>query len=172
MALQRLRFTTRNYSIQHYLIDADREDKFELNAPYQRGSVWGLTERVALIKSLFMGLPFGVVHLNNRGTWVGKFMTVVDGKQRIEALRAFHADGFRVPTEWFTPEELIKNDGAVAFSDLTPRMQSRFLNSILPAMEYGVETEKEEAEIFTLINTAGVAQTAGSLARAAAVAGE
>lgn len=170
MPLPRLRFATRDYSIQHYLLEADREDKFELNAPYQRDSVWGLPERQALIKSLFMGLPFGVVHLNNRGTWEGRFMAVVDGKQRIETLRAFHQDGFQVPAEWFAPEDVNAGGSLIAFSNLTPRMQARFLNSILPALEYSVETEAEEAEIFMLINTAGVAQTEESLARAASMA--
>lgn len=75
-------------------------DKLDLNPPYQRGSVWDDARRRNLMRSLLMGLPIGSVVLNRRdhapapagSTAAAHYIAVVDGKQRIETLRAV-ADG-------------------------------------------------------------------------------
>ena len=41
--------------------NGDRGEWMDLNAPYQRGSVWTLDMRRNLIKSLLMGLPVGSI---------------------------------------------------------------------------------------------------------------
>ena len=74
----------------------------DLDAPYQRASLWGTERRRELVKSLLMGLPIGSVIVSELGYRSGMpCVRVVDGKQRLEAVLAFAAGGFTVPGWWF-----------------------------------------------------------------------
>src|SRR5262245_25385378 len=78
----------------------------DLNAPYQRASVWSEDQRIALVRSWLLGLPVPAVLFNSRATtaWTAENGTdvmetgqglygVVDGKQRIEtAIAWFNGD--------------------------------------------------------------------------------
>lgn len=81
-------------------------DPYDLNAPYQRGSVWSLDQKRNLIKSLLMGLPIGAIIVADIGYQGPESPDhrVVDGKQRIEAVRDFAAGRLTVPGHWFRPE--------------------------------------------------------------------
>ena len=177
--LTKLSLNSFNYTVGHFLVPEEglrSRDVFDFDAPYQRGSVWTEAQRVALIKSLLMGLPIGSVVLNNRGFSSEKLYSVVDGKQRIQAIRAFFKGEFAVPAEWFDSEGVLDSftdaDGIekVYFNGLGKIHQHKFENSSFPALEAHVKTVAEEAEIFMLINSAGTAQTEADLANAAAIA--
>lgn len=177
--LTKLSLNSFNYTVGHFLVAAEglrSNDVFDLDAIYQRGSVWTESQRVALVKSLLMGLPIGSVTLNHRGFSAEKLYSVVDGKQRIEAVRAFYNDEFSVPAEWFDSEdftETVTGEGGtqrVLFSGLGKVNQHRFENSQFPALEAHVKTVAEEAEIFGLINSGGTSQTESDLNRAADIA--
>ena len=167
MPLPQLRFTTYNRPVSHFLLEDGQRDRLDFDPPYQRGLVWNDQHRTAVLKSLFMGLSIGAIHLNRRSdlAWMAH---VVDGKQRIHALRAFHTDQISVPASWFEAAHVLAAaDGWVKHSGLSSRMQSRFHNALVGTFESSVTTVEEEAEIFMLINGAGVAQTDASMARAA-----
>ena len=148
-------------------------EPWDLTAPYQRGSVWSARDQRQLIRSMLMELPIGVIYANDRGGNSDRW-TVIDGKQRIEAIRAFEASRLAVPAEWFEEADIASGsvgvDG-VRFCELTQRAQFRFSHHG-PISVYltRVETEREEATIFELLNMSGERITDDDLERARTVA--
>ena len=135
-----------------------------------------------LMRSLLMGLPIGSVVLNRRdhtNTPTG-YVAVVDGKQRIETLRAV-ADGLLpIPAVWVDERfqgrtQVVDIDGEAISCVVVDRDDHPFLRVLgdfqLPAVEAKVKTIAEEAELFELINFGGVAQTDADRKRAAEIAG-
>jgi hypothetical protein len=150
----------------------DRREEIDMNPPYQRGSVWSETQQQDLIRSVLYGIPIGSITLNFRGYHVEQSYTVVDGKQRIEALRAFTDDEVEVPRDWFPDQALegiTHHRSTVVFSDLAVYGQRKFRNHAIPHIKSEVTTVAEEAEIFRLVNSGGTAQTAETLRQAALV---
>lgn len=155
-----------------------------VDTPYQRGDVWTLDQRIALIKSFLMGLPVPALVINNRMTLVWErnnpepdvSYAVIDGKQRILAMVAWYADDFAVPASWFPAKQVETveetDDGPyVRYSGLTIVGQRFFMRkSRFPVCEAAVGTIAEEAEIYLLVNGGGTGQTAEDMARAARVA--
>lgn len=121
--------------------DKDRDDKWVLDAPYQRGSVWDTERRRNLIRSLIMGIPVGsVVYAKIAYGWIPErpkaYARVIDGKQRVEAVRAWYNDEFTVPGWWFSDRrmgpELRSRD--VVCSDVP--FAAGIRHAQLPALEY------------------------------------
>lgn len=177
--LTKLNLNSYSYTVGHFLVSDEglrSRDVFDFDAPYQRGAVWTEAQRVALVKSLLLGLPIGSVVLNHRGFASDKLYSVVDGKQRIQAIRAFFNSEFAVPAEWFAPEGVLESftdeEGVqkVYFSGLGKVQRHMFENSSFPALEAQVKTVAAEAEIFMLINSGGTPQTEADLSNAAAIA--
>jgi hypothetical protein len=171
MALKPLQLNLVNRPAAMYA--STSEDMFDLDAPYQRASVWGNAERVALIKSMLLRLPTGTIYINVRDFDLPKPYVVIDGKQRILAIRAFHDNAYGVPAEWFADEDFTAPvDGDTAYyRDLNRVGRNRVGHAIIATYEAHVETVEEEAEIFMLVNTGGVAQTVETLANAEAFTG-
>lgn len=163
----------------------------DLNAPYQRGSVWTEDQRVSLIRSYLTGVPIPAVIINDRGTpgWRkangsnplddGNYGYVcVDGKQRLEATAAWVAGDLAVPASWFAPELVAEaedtDDGPyVRFTGLTPVGRRRFdREALIPSVEAHVETVQDEAAIYLLVNGGGTPQSDADMANAARVAQE
>jgi hypothetical protein len=163
------------------------EGLLDLNAPYQRGSVWTLDQRIALVRSWLLGIPVPAVLVNNRCTdlWrrangsspldTGKGMwACVDGKQRIESAIAWFEGDFAVPASWFEADrvetvEETEDGPYVRYSGLTQAGQRIFVNrAFLPVIEAQVATVEDEADLYLLINMGGTAQTETDLANAAA----
>jgi hypothetical protein len=171
--IQRLSFQSWAHSVNHWVLDSQR-DIFELDAPYQRGSVWTTEQRRNLIFSLLSGIPVGSIIYNVRSSLTinGIHGYVVDGKQRILAVRAFFDDELEVPAWWFEEDEVVNGrEGMVTFSGLTVIGVRRMMHLPMPSLEAHVKTVEEEAAIFDLINTAGTAQTDDTIDRARAIAG-
>jgi len=193
--LPELLFQHNNYTVMHYLVREGRGDIFDLDAPYQRGAVWTEQQQRNLIKSLYMGLPVGAVVISTLGSRATVPYRVVDGKQRILAVRTFIAGQLAVPADWFRPGDLADQDNyeqpdvMVRWDDLSPAGQGQFDMRSLPAIEFNGRTEyirvagryqhrdrtdseilQAEAELFLLINFAGVAQTDQDRSRAQAIA--
>lgn len=81
-------------------------------------------------------------------------IAVVDGKQRVTAIREFLADRYPVPAGWF-------EDGArgeTSYSQLSRRDQQRILNLPLAVSVGHFATLADEQELFDLINFGGLAQ--------------
>jgi len=202
--LPRINLSTDDWRVGHWL-DPGTGVEYDLDAPYQRRSVWTKEQRRNLIKSLFMGLPVGSVTVSKL-PWRDYLpetqpnYRVVDGKQRIETVRAFANNGFSVPASWFRPDAL--TDAAVAsgktevtWDDLSIFTQRKFkMGTPLPASEFDASREylgrdentgewitrdrsdeeilRAEAELYGLLNGGGTPQTDHDMARARAVARE
>jgi hypothetical protein len=150
--------------------------ELDLDPPYQRGDVWSDEQRVSLIKSLLQGLPIGVIFLNSRD--IMEPVRVVDGKQRILAIRAFLEGSLAVPREWFSDEnerptgpDILSTTKAgsalVTGLDLTDSGRLSFeLNHPVAVYETSLKTEAQEAELYLRINYGGVAHTEADLVRA------
>mgnify|MGYP001317669685 CR=1 FL=1 len=173
--LSRLQLQPLALAATHWTLDSQRE-MFDLNPPYQRGSVWTLGQRQRLIESLIRRIPVGSVVYNVRKSFIGGggkfYAAVIDGKQRVEAVRAFFDDEFSVPAWWFEDDELdVPADGEVTYSGLSDVGRRRAMMWSLPGLEAHVDSIEEEARLFDLLNSGGTAQTDDDLARARAVAG-
>lgn len=194
--LPELRLEPLACTVMHFTFirpDEDEAPLFDLTAPYQRGSVWTLDQRRALIKSLVMGLPIGSV-ITSKIPYqrAGASYRVIDGKQRIETVRAFERGDFTVPGWWFRSTECEHRAGEVAYPGLTVVGQRHFDNQMMgellfdaitewthaPGTERGWRTRtrtadevlRAEAELYGLVNGGGTAQTDEDMARAAVVA--
>jgi hypothetical protein len=161
--------------------DKDNESELVLDAPYQRGSVWDETRRQNLIRSVLVGLPAGSITINTQpydrtpGSG-GAVVNVVDGKQRIEALRGFVNSDFAIPAGWLHDDEVTATTDVpgwptpgVYFKDTTIGFQRNFLRNPFSVVEARVDSVEDEAELFRLINAGGVEQTDETMANALAV---
>lgn len=164
------------------------EGEIDLNAPYQRPSVWTVTQRMLLVKSWCLGIPVPAIYLNDRGTHAWKvanggrspldhgeaYYVVVDGKQRLESAVAWFFGDLAVPASWFAADAIETtidtDDGAyVTYDGLTVVAQRHFTNrAMLPTIEANATTVAEEADLFMLVNTGGTEQTQADLDNAAA----
>jgi hypothetical protein len=105
--LPRVKLSPSNVTIGFFITHNRAVDEFDLDAPYQRGQVWNEAQQIALIKSVLMGLPIGAIVLSklpysNDGD--GPSFRVIDGKQRILAVRKFCSNQLTIPSGWL-PEQ-------------------------------------------------------------------
>lgn len=163
-----------------------------LDPPYQRGNVWTMDQRIALIESWLRGLPAGVVILADRGTEEWRkanpdrdpyktgdpFWAVIDGKQRLTTALMWFGGEFTVPASWFPAEHVASteetDDGPyVWYTGLTVPGQRIFSNRalLMVAETKACATEADEARFYLLVNGGGTAQTESDMAKAANVAG-
>jgi hypothetical protein len=145
-------------------VDRLARGELDLDAPYQRGSVWGDERKAALVRSLTMGLPVGSIFISDRP--FPEHYTVIDGKQRILAVSDWVQDRLRVPREWF-PEDMVDvgpHWTNLVFSDLNDRGRRLWTNQAHAQVYWsdfkGIreEIEAQESELFDLINFGGVPQ--------------
>lgn len=150
-------------------IDAD--NILDLDAPYQRGHVWGVERQRALIESLLDGTPIPAIIMNDR--FRAKFsaegydqdrnwsFAVIDGKQRITAIQSFISDKFTVPAEWFNETDIVEDAAGkenIVFSDLEKSFVRGFKMTTIPVAEGQFATLEAEKVIFDRVNFGGVAQ--------------
>ena len=160
--------------VQHFTLNETRKH-FRLDAPYQRGSVWDDDRRRNLMRSLLLGLPVGSIILNDtRNHHRDDYIVVIDGKQRIEAVRAFVDDELAIPATWIPAEHVeqtVDVDGwpvpGILYSGMTLAYRRKFNSLSLPSIVANLDTVEQEAELFRLINAGGVEQTPETMARAA-----
>lgn len=165
-----------------------RDGHLNLDPPYQRGHVWTMDQRVALIKSLLLGVPVAALVLNVRdgANWRrdgGEIYACIDGKQRLTTVGMFFDGDIDVPAEWFEPDwisptsdrpswtPIAPREGMVAWPDFTlaaRRYMGQGFN--IPVAEARLGSLAEEAEVYMLINGAGTMHTADELDKARDIA--
>ena len=161
--LRRVQLSHLNRPLEVFLHWRSRceSESLYLDAPYQRGFVWGEKRKVNLIRSLTLGIPTGIIVINDRlkadfelepGRGYDARMAVIDGKQRISAIIDFVDGRISVPGEFFDVA------GMVRFIDLSTVQQRRFRGMPMATAEATVSTLDQEREIFELINFGGLAQ--------------
>lgn len=137
-------------------LQASKGQGYVLDPAYQRGSVWSLEQKRNLIRSLFLGIPIGVIFLNRRG-WHDEdavSQRVIDGKQRLEAIRGFVAGEFEIPGEWVdSKSEWVK------YADMHSKWRWDLDNSTISTIETDLKSEAEERDLFNLVNYGGTPHT-------------
>lgn len=160
MALTDYRAHASARSLHFFTDNGFLREQLDVSPPYQRGVVWGIKRKKNLIKSLLSGIPVPSIVLNDRSVrfqgWDAEHdpsYVVVDGKQRITALRDFVDGKFSVPGYWFDVDA-----EEVRFPELDKPRQRHFLHRPIAVSEAKLETLDEEREMFDLINFGGLAQ--------------
>lgn len=151
--------------------------------PYQRGAVWTDEQRIILIYSILSGTPIPALIVNERPhrMWFDAdrnqlpIYAVIDGQQRMTAVKMFMEDDLPVPASWFPAEWVERtedtDDGPyVRYSGLARREQRHLENIPVPVAEARAQTVAEEASIYLRVNGSGTPQSDADLARAADVA--
>jgi len=81
----------------------------DFDVDYQRDHVWSLDDKVALIDSIFNNIDIGKFVLVRRDFSVeAKLLEIIDGKQRLTALKEFYEDRFQYKGFYFS--ELSNSD--------------------------------------------------------------
>ena len=131
-----------------------QDDKYII-PPYQRGLVWSLANKQNLISSIMEGSPIGEFIFARKETTHSVEWTVIDGQQRIDALRRFVKNEFT-------------DRGGRYFKEYSYRemvyLTERFSN--FSAVYIQDLTEEEQANIYINKNIGGVAHTDEELALA------
>jgi len=171
--LPRLSMSTTNRPMDTLLHWADNHNSLDMDQPYQRGHVWGLTRRRNLIRSIIMGIPIPSLIVNDR--MGAKFSeptydqdrnwayAIIDGKQRTTTIIMWLRSEFAVPASWFGPDLVSTpeptTDGIyVRFSGLTIPAQRGMRNRTIGVAEGKFGTLTEERMVFDLVNFGGLAQ--------------
>ena len=188
MILPNYTLQTGNFTIEHYLVRPGRENTFDLNAPYQRGSVWTVEQRRLFINSILCGFPIPGVFVAEL-PYGGEFSyRVIDGKQRIETIRMFANNELTVPSAWFDPKQLSSDNEYVTFDECQGHPEiRRFRNKQLPSHEFDpsrsfdhetrtwIETTdpaehlRIEADLYMRLNNGGTPHTDADLEVAAKI---
>lgn len=128
----------------HFGVDFDPE--------YQRGYVWELSDKVALIDSIFHNVDIGKFAFIRDDTYTQTYLyQVLDGKQRIRAILDYFEDRFEYKGR--------------LFSDLSGRDQSYFESYSVNVAEVGRMKEEQIYRYFLMLNTSGKAMSQEHLDR-------
>ncbi|MNK58665.1 hypothetical protein D3C87_777550 [compost metagenome] len=140
--LKRYSFTTSNIPVGSWRSYSNGGD-LNFDAPYQRGLVWSLEQKVRLIDSLWTGLGIPAVYVREHEiTSDNAWMEIVDGKQRVSAILEYFNDGF--PYRGYR------------FSELPLAVQRRFASIGVGIVRVHDVTDAEVEEIYDRINFCGV----------------
>lgn len=112
---------------------------FDLEPVYQRGLVWDLEDKVALIDSIFNNVDIGKFTFIKNG--IMEKDEVLDGKQRLSTLLEFYEDRFEY--------------NGYKFSDLSWRDQNHITNYSISWGETSGLTEEQKLRYFIKLNTTG-----------------
>jgi hypothetical protein len=113
---------------------------------YQRESVWSFPKRALLVDSMIRGLIVPPVFVAKEGNG----LLVIDGKQRLEAMKGFRAGEFTVQLDGVRLE----------FEDFPQDLRGRFLGYPLGVVTIHEATEEELRELFLRLQL-GMPLTAG-----------
>lgn len=150
----------------HYEIDVEwryletqiaSSEGLDLDPVYQRAHVWSFEQQQSYIEYMLRGGELSRLVIINAPRWekdgyVGA--TLVDGKQRLEAIRAFMRDELRI-------------FGGHRLSDFTGHL--RLIQGRLKWRVVALETEAEVLDLYLAINAGGTPHTAEELARVRAL---
>ena len=163
--LKKMNLQSYNFSVREFYLREDDPEHWMLDAPYQRARLWSEGQNQNLIKSLLQGIPIGVIFVNHR-SWSHASLYVVDGKQRISAVRDFVEGRLEVPSAWFKREDVLIEGDMVGYPGLSLPARRFFDNSTVAVSESKFPDQAGEADLYLLVNFGGVPQTEIDLQRA------
>ncbi len=136
-----------------------KEKKINLSPGFQRASVWSITDRKNLIKSILHGYPLPAIFLYKRNDNGNIVYDVIDGKQRIESIFMFtgriRGNRFPVKTATQGSEEPDTYDWAKLNKN---KMQHLITGYEIPTIEVDGDFS-DIVDLFVRINSTGKALT-------------
>lgn len=135
----------------------DSMEKSRIVVPeYQRRIVWKRKQQSRLIESLIIQCPIPVIYLNQEPN---EILSVIDGNQRLNALRAYIKNEFPLVGLRAYPEL----DG-LRFHELDPRFQRHIENRTIRCLVIMKETHPQvKFDVFERLNTGSVELNAQEL---------
>jgi hypothetical protein len=153
------------------LIGYFNDNKINLIPPFQRGHVWTIKTRQALIKNIVHGRPIPAIFLYKEEVGSKYTYNILDGKQRLESLLLFVGNartdvGVKGVLRYFISEAEKKSidfpieteDGYKTFAQLPHSMVRDFREYAIPTIEINLEGSSldEIIQLFIDINQQGV----------------
>lgn len=132
------------------LINAINSGNLDLQPDFQRGEVWDGKRRQRLVDTVLRDWYVPAIHIvvDPRDG----HEAVLDGQQRLVALRDFVADGFVVDGHIQPDDETIRALHGLHFSELPPSRQHAFLTFDLPVVRLTDFKPQEPNELFFRLN--------------------
>lgn len=132
--------------------------KLNLNPVFQRESVWSISQRRKLIKSIYENVPIPSIFLYEREDKGRTIYDVIDGKQRLETIFQFMGiKGYKRKSFWFTAEWMEEGDYKhenVLWKHLSYSKQNKIYT--YPIQMITVKgSQSDISEIFVRINSTG-----------------
>ena len=140
----------------------DDKDIIKTDPPYQRpGNIWRLENKQLLIDSIINGYDIPKIYFHDLREWKtnnypNHAYSIIDGRQRIEAIWAFMNNEIRLADDFEFNEDLKIKAERCLYSDLGekfPKLKIRFDSFILPIICVAAEVEILE-EMFSRLNEA------------------
>jgi hypothetical protein len=125
----------------------------DLGPEYQRRSRWSKKQQSKLIESFLMNIPVPPIFLYEKAYYEYE---VIDGKQRLEAIKAFHNNEFRL-----SGLEFLKNFNGSRFKDLDDTTKRLFFRRTITATILLIESKEFDKYdlrmiLFDRLNTGGI----------------
>lgn len=136
------------------LVRRIEDGEIDLQPDYQRGEIWNTAKKVRLIDSILRGWYIPAVHMLREGGEV--IENVLDGQQRLAAIRDFFRGEFRVAGDTEPVSEEIQALDGRTFQELPVAVQARvrrFPLTVVTVVEY---LPQEPFELFFRLNQQAV----------------
>lgn len=139
-----------NWTVKN-LIAYEKESTLRVNHEYQRALRWSISQKQMFIDSIFRGYSIPAFYFHKTTVSSGNvFYDIVDGQQRIDAIKSFSEGAFELldPAKTgFKFPNFMKDDpcpwAGKRFSDLTENLQDRLKNH--GTVVYEIETDNENS---------------------------
>lgn len=156
---KQVKFSIAEYPVSLYVsrFNDDETDRYFV-PEYQRKSSWNDEQKSQFIESLLVGLPvpFMFFYQNPNGR-----MEIVDGSQRMRAMRAFLKENLRLRELVLLPEL-----NGFQFSDLQQDRRNKLEDVTIRTIVLDTDTDPAtRAEMFARINRAGTAANEAEIRR-------
>lgn len=158
-ASRQVKFNAAEYPISVYVdrFRNDTEDRYFV-PEYQRNLAWNDEQKSQFIESLIVGLPIPFMFFYQ--TPSGR-MEIVDGSQRMRAMRAFLKEGLRLRELVLVPELI-----GLRFDDLPKERRNKIEDVTIRTIVLDTDTDPStRAEMFARINRAGTAANEAEIRR-------
>ena len=138
----------------------------DVNSEYQRGAVWGATQKKKLLDSILRGYPIPLIYLHDIKKEIAGLkkenFDIIDGQQRLNAIYEFVEGAFSL----FDPVKdekaakfprFIKNQdcpwGGKGFSELPTELQDQLLDTLLSVILVETDDANEVRDLFVRLQS-------------------
>ena len=132
-----------------WFLDLKDKDQLDLNPPYQRRSVWSVSDKRFFIDTILNNYPAPPIFLHKELNEQGRAVFhVVDGRQRLETIFGFMDGEIKIPLDFSDPSLQGKD-----WNDLSSELRHNYWNyELIVEMLPVVEDDRLLRDIFERIN--------------------